>query len=283
MNKPLCFLRLACVLCLFFIFSSLQAQDRIYALSGKIIHGKVAEVGPRQIKYTASDNPHGPIYIMNESEIDSIVYENGKVDIMTGFLNRRDLTVNIPQLNTWTFDLMGFAFLSVSQSYERRLKNGKVGFRIPLYIGFRGGAIAGVGSFKPGIGVFYPDAYYPNVNREGSCLSTGLNVKCYLFKRRVIRLFAGPEVTMGYTSVGANQNYYSNNTGTYNYDNTLTTYGTFAMLGKFGMCLNPKDRFNITFDGGAGLGDIFGHAKSNPSLIGFTGLWHVGFAMGTNF
>ncbi len=137
-----------------------SAQDKIYSNFRKIFYGKVTEIGPKQIKYIATDNPGGPVYVINSRDIDSIVYANGKIDTLTGFRIHKDLTANIPQLNTWTFDLLGFTFLSVSQSYERRLKNGKVGFRIPLYIGFYGGGLAGVGTFKPNIGVYYPSNVY---------------------------------------------------------------------------------------------------------------------------
>lgn len=256
-----------------------NAQDAIYTLTGKVIKVKVTEVGPKQIKYTATDNPGGPVYIMNEADIDSIVYANGKVDQMPLLIVRRNLRENIPQLNTWTLDLVGFAFASVSQSYECRLKNGKVGFRVPLYIGYFGGNFAGLGTFKPGIGVYsaryYDDRNYYNRSASGSSMATGLNVKCYLFKRRIIRLFAGPEATMGYTLV---------KTGSYTTLNGMEynksqTYGTVALLGNVGLNLNPIDKFHVSIDGGAGIGDMFGHTN----VIGVTGLWHVGFALGTNF
>lgn len=291
-NANLC-KQVCSIFILLFAFYSAQAQDRIYTNRGEIIKAKVKEISPTQVKYIAFDNPDGPLYIVYPSRVDSIVYPNGKVDVLVGIHNHPvqpgDLTQNIPQLNTWTFDPLGFISLSVSQSYERRLKNGKVGFRVPLYVGFIGGGIAGVGTFKPGIGVYYPYRYYynnytGNGNSLGSSMATGLNVKCYLFKRRIVRAFAGPEATIGYTS--ASTRYYNYNPYGYYTSSTtspLTTYGTFALLGKAGISLNPVDKFNITIDGGAGVGDIFGHEKSNPSPVGFTGLWHIGLSLGTNF
>ena len=289
MRKSSLLLRIGSIVLFSLIFFHAGAQDKIYTNRGEVIKAKVKEVSPTQIKYIAFDNPEGPLYITYTSRIDSIVYANGKVDIITGqgqkrSFQPRNLSENIPQLNTWVYDPMGFAFYSVSQSYERRLKNGKIGFRVPLYVSFFGGGIAGVGTFKPSLGVYYPiNVYYDRVNRNGSSIATGLNLKCYLFKRRVVRLFAGPEATIGYTSIGAEVydptlNYYYTNT---NYN--LISYGTVALLGKFGLSLNPVDKFNITIDGGAGIGDVFGHQKTNPSPVGLTGLWHIGLALGTNF
>jgi hypothetical protein len=45
------------------------------------------------------------------------------------------------------------------------------------------------------------------------------------------------------------------------------------------LSINPLDKFNITIDGGAGVGDMFGGIQP----YGIVGLWHIGLALGTNF
>ena len=261
----------------FLVFTTASAQDKIYKTDGTVFEGKVIKVGPNQIQATVTD---GPEYTLNQRDVDSIVYANGRHEKMGGFVHKKNLLENIPQLNTWTFDLLGFTFLSISQSYERRLKNGKIGFRVPLYIGFIGGGLAGIGTFTPGYGVYYPNSNNSGGGGSGFSIATGLNPKFYLFKRRIIRAFVGPEVDFGYTRFsdgGYNYNYNYNNYYTYN---PKTYYcGTVAMLGSFGLSINPKDKFNITLHGAAGAGNVFG--SNNP--IGWTGLWQIGFSMGTNF
>ncbi|HWB64946.1 MAG TPA: hypothetical protein VG603_15620 [Chitinophagales bacterium] len=259
------------------LFSALAfkgyAQDKIYTTDGRILNGKVLEIGPTEIKFKAFDRPDGPLYIMRQSQVDSIVYANGFVDLMGAVLAAKWRLENVPQLNTWSFDLLGFTFLSVSQSYERRFKKQPwLGLRVPLYVGFIGGGIAGVGLFKPGSGVYYGTAY-----GGGFSIATGINPKFYFINRRKIRPFAGPEVTIGFSKGGAynDYNYYYNN-GYYDY--TVRSF-TFAAIAKFGLTFNPKDKFHITVDGGCGVGGLYGTTQS----IGTTGLWHIGLAMGTNF
>ena len=192
-NKCLC---AAFMMLLFLVFAKpCLAQDKVYLTNGKTIEGKVNEVGPRQIKMIKKMPVDGPLYVINVSDIDSIVYSNGNKDELRGAIRKREIKENIPQLNTWTFDLLGFTFATVSQSYERRVLDSKIGIRIPLYIGFEGGGIAGIGLFRPGQGV------YNNGGYGGFKIATGVNPKFYFFKRRIVRAFAGPEVTLGYTRI----------------------------------------------------------------------------------
>jgi len=249
-------------------------QDKVYLTSGEVQQGKVTEVGPGQVRMLMNVRPDGPVYVINVGEIDSIVYSNGMKEEMKGLKRKRALTDNIPELNTWTYDLLGFAFLTVSQSYERRLKNGIVGFRVPLYVGFVGGGIAGVGMFIPQQGVISAG----NSGGGGFSIATGLNPKFYLFKRRIVRAFVGPEATIGYSK----SDYYNSSYityGSYYGNNGINRNGTVALLAKVGLSLNPLDKFNITIDGGAGVGDLFG----GIAPLGAVGLWHIGLALGTNF
>lgn len=247
-----------------------HAQDKVYKTNGDILTGKVTEVTPSQIRFLAKDRPEGLVYFLKTSELDSIVYSNGTRDIMKGTTDKKKLLENIPQRNTWTFDILGLSYLSISQSYERRTKDGKIGFRVPLYIGFIGGGFAGEGIFQPGQGV----NHILDNSSGGFSIATGLNTKFYFFKRRIVRAFAGPEATIGYTSSVYNNyyNYY------YNYNSTRQRNGTVGLMGKVGLMLNPIDKFNITIDGGAGVGDMFG-----PNGLGWVGLWHIGISLGTNF
>jgi len=65
-------------------FTSLAfSQDAIITKEGKKIESKVLEINENDIKYKNFDNPDGPIYTMKKSDIVSILYENGSVDVFT--------------------------------------------------------------------------------------------------------------------------------------------------------------------------------------------------------
>ena len=256
---------------LLFFISQSYAQDRVYKTDGTVLVGKVTEITPTQVRFIQKDRPEGLVYYLRTSQLDSIVYSNGTKDLMQGATDKKKLLENIPQRNTWTFDLLGFTYLSVSQSYERRTKDGKIGFRVPLYVGFIGGGFAGEGSFLPNQGVFYPQG------QGGFSIATGFNPKFYFFKRRIVRAFAGPEATIGYTK-SYPYNYYNTNYPI-NYNTYLQRSGTIGLVGKVGLMINPIDKFNITIDGGAGAGNMFG----GPYAQGWVGLWHIGLSLGTNF
>ena len=253
---------------LLFFISQSYAQDKVYKTDGTVLEGKVTEISPSQVRFIQKDRPEGLVYYLRTTQLDSIVYSNGTRDIMQGATDKKKLLENIPQRNTWTYDLLGFTYLSISQSYERRTKDGKIGFRVPFYVGFIGGGFAGEGTFNPGQGVFYP------LGNGGFSIATGFNPKFYLFKRRIVRAFAGPEATIGYSSALI-YDYYR-----YGYNNPYRlNSGTVGLMGKAGLMLNPIDKFNITIDGGAGVGNMFG----GPNRLGWVGLWHIGLSLGTNF
>lgn len=66
----------------------LNAQDVITLRSGDTIKAKVAEVGTGEIRYYKSDNPDGPLYVVNKSEVAQIVYANGTKDVFPNEGNR---------------------------------------------------------------------------------------------------------------------------------------------------------------------------------------------------
>lgn len=275
---------------------TLLAQDRIYLQRGQIIMGKVVEIDLREIRYYAGESGQGPVYVKRISEVDSIVYANGRVDYFHATYNRGrndnpivNYRENIPEKNTWSIDVFGFIQLTIAQSFEHRFKGGMIGLRVPVYFGFIGGGIAGVGLFHTGTGVYYPFAslygqpggiqntpYYEVVGSTRFSFATGLNPKFYLIKHRIIRPFVGPEADIGYSVINATL--YSNSSLTYSVPEVYRC-ATFAGLAKFGIALTPCGKFNLTMDGGIGAGDMVG----SNNHVGFTGVWQVGLAFGANF
>jgi hypothetical protein len=259
-----------------------KAQDKIYTNEGNVIRGRIIDENFRRIFYLSAEDSSKPVSAIPLFEVDSIEYANGSMRYRV----RRDTTNkhrNIPQLNTWNADIAGLAFLSVSQSYERRTKNGKIGWRVPLNIGLVGGGIAGYGTFMPwkdGMKVVNAN-YKPStapLHEHGATFSiaSGLNPKFYLFRHRIVRAFIGSEATLGYSTA---RSFSEAPNGFENSIVKVNGYGTFAALGKAGLSFNPAGKINITLEGGAGAGDKFG----GPVVAGWTGLWQVGLSVGRNF
>lgn len=60
--------------------SVLKAQDTLYMKSGQKVASKILEISPAEIKYKKADNPDGPTFITNSSDINIIKYQNGTTD-----------------------------------------------------------------------------------------------------------------------------------------------------------------------------------------------------------
>jgi hypothetical protein len=60
--------------------SSLFAQDKIYKKHGTIVNAKVIEIGVDDIKYKLTDSPDGPVYVVDKSSLQKIVYADGRVE-----------------------------------------------------------------------------------------------------------------------------------------------------------------------------------------------------------
>ena len=75
MRKSL-FLLLAAMSCV-----SAFAQDVIITRDAKRIEAKIEEVSNVEIKYKKSSNLDGPLFVMATSEINSILFENGEVQV----------------------------------------------------------------------------------------------------------------------------------------------------------------------------------------------------------
>ena len=61
--------------------TAVMAQDLIITKDKAKIYATVTEVNENDIRYKLFDNPSGPVYFLKKSEIASILYENGYVDV----------------------------------------------------------------------------------------------------------------------------------------------------------------------------------------------------------
>lgn len=68
----------------FILFLSISgtafSQDTLYMHNGNTIAAKVVEVGTDEVKYKRFDNLEGPVFIVKNTEINTIKYKNGVTD-----------------------------------------------------------------------------------------------------------------------------------------------------------------------------------------------------------
>lgn len=72
------------IVSVFALLSSLcfaSAQDYINKTDGSKIKAKVEEITPEQIKYRLYDEPNGPLYVMNRSDVLLIAFESGRSEL----------------------------------------------------------------------------------------------------------------------------------------------------------------------------------------------------------
>lgn len=67
------------IVCAIIASASLFAQDIILTTDAKKIEAKILEVSKTEIKYKELDNLDGPTFVLETTEIHSIIYSNGKV------------------------------------------------------------------------------------------------------------------------------------------------------------------------------------------------------------
>ena len=60
----------------------LKAQDIIITIDAKKIEATITEVTSQYVSYKKISNPDGPIFILEKSQISSIIYKNGDVEII---------------------------------------------------------------------------------------------------------------------------------------------------------------------------------------------------------
>jgi len=130
-------------------------QDKIYKRDGSTISVIVKEVGTKNVTYKKYDNPDGPLYTVQNSEIEKIVYQNGSEDTFDSaddthrptFAERRaeaEERGRHKKKISYDRNVIAIAPLQVSDqgvglglSYERILdKSGIVSFYLPAYITF---------------------------------------------------------------------------------------------------------------------------------------------------
>ena len=231
-------------------FNTLSAQDIIVKADGTLLKGKVEEITETSIKYRKADNPTGPLYNVNKSEVLTINYENGTIDVINQqgdnyaspvFSNRPQRTnnaqtyrstfsVGYSRLNQTVSDGEKGGLNGLSLEYETLAKP-KLGVRVPIYLHFQDGL---------------------------RVISGGVNPKFYLTNSQAFKVFAGPEFIGGYVNEA--------------------DFGFLLLLGSFGISYNVTPTFNMSAYSGFGYMLAFDGSGSDSFFAN-----NIGVKMGINF
>lgn len=255
--------KLSIICALLLAANMLYAQDKIVFKDGKVTEGKIIEVTTTEVKYKNPSLPEGPLYTVSKRELNSLIFENGTIELIQNSQNKKGVKEIIPQKNRIvvnyfipyvgaTDDMRTFTTLGIC--YERRL-NSFFSVKIPFEI---------------------------NTASYNQSFMIGFMPKFYFNRNKIIQGFAGPEILIG---VGKDR-YYNDlfyySPAIANTSNRPAFINTAAA--NVGMSINPVERFNITMDMGLGV-NVFNYfqstgfqEKSNPKF-----LFKLGLGMGYNF
>lgn len=275
--------RIFFVVCFAIISSTAFAQDKFYKHGGEIISCEVVAVSYREIKFRLENKPTSPYHYIRKMKVDSVVLADGRSHSFRERTLEESEPTHLRTKNTFSIDPLGLLASSVTVWYERRVWDGKLGIRIPLYLCFNQNYSPGFNVIEknrpkpltifPFGGTLIPNPHNPNL-QSGFAFATGINLKFYLNKHKIVRAFAGPETDFGYTA-------YPRNTQFLDYIDYYPNYyrtGNFQAAGMAGININPIGHFNISVEGGAGyniaLAKNFNYG--NP-------VWRVGLSLGGSF
>ena len=72
------------------------AQDIIVTKDSKRIEAKVAEVNADNVRFKRFDNPDGPLYTLLKSDIITIIYQNGRVEVFDTESSKSSTSASVP-------------------------------------------------------------------------------------------------------------------------------------------------------------------------------------------
>ncbi|MCM1452158.1 MAG: hypothetical protein NC102_07860 [Clostridium sp.] len=117
------------VLCMIIIWSSVWAEDLISLRDGRTVKAIIQEVTPTEVKYKRASNPQGPLFVINNSDVKSIVYDNGEVDEFYGLAETEygaaSVDENMSLIGQYHSDISGYNGKKVS---KKKSKSGIMSF-----------------------------------------------------------------------------------------------------------------------------------------------------------
>lgn len=176
---------------MFTVTINVVAQDYIYLKNGDKIAAIVNETTKTATLYTEFGKTNGDMKLVDNKSIKLIAFANGKVKDFTDGSNHKTNDGN--HKNLIAYHLADLLINNFTISYERIFNDGKMGFQIPLSIGYNGD-YQELGDFR--------NKFY-----------TGINFNIYPTGQGQWRYFLGPGIRLG----TGNYEYYQNCHDCYDY------------------------------------------------------------------
>jgi hypothetical protein len=231
---------LSLILLLVFVLSS-HAQDKLIKRNGRILEGKVTEVGVKEIRYQTSQDPNSAKFVIRKAELERIEFANGEVFVIS---ERAPVKKEEPARRSYGTDY-GRNILTISPfkaldsgpglgfSYERLVgENQYVGIILPVAFIFKEYSV-----YSSSIDL--SNHYYTNLY-----MSPG--VKIYPFGQRKVTYAVGPNIMLGFNKDRDSRYVPTGTTGYYDYEERnsfrlgliINNYLNFQITSKINLGLN---------------------------------------------
>ncbi|RIH63329.1 hypothetical protein D1164_20295 [Mariniphaga sediminis] len=111
------------------LFGQTEKPDSIFTKNGKVLTGKVKEIGTSEVKYIQPQMNTDVVYAIDKNEVDRIVFANGQVqkfDTEWGTIEENSAELfQIQKKNALKIDFLSIAANTLTVTYERCLKPGR--------------------------------------------------------------------------------------------------------------------------------------------------------------
>ena len=224
--KKLSLLLIAVLLLGFNSFS----QDFIYTKSNTRIAAADINLGIGEVHYKDYNNQDGPEIAIKNRDISLIAYEDGHLEFFEPV--KRIVMRNNFKQNLFTYHVADLLFNNFTISFEHINKSGKIGFEVPLSLGY---------------------SHYANIDDLYNQFYTGLSLNFYPTGQGKWRFLTGPGMRIGMAKWDY-YDYYDETGYNTNYDETT---GYFKLMINNGVIFTPIDALTFSVVGSLGVRYVF--------------------------
>lgn len=208
--------------------TALRAQDIVTLKDQTTLNVRVVNVSKQMLYYRLYTEPEGRIHTLLSDKIASIQYQDGTVSLL------HTKTTYDFKRNVMAFHVLDLLVNDFTLSYEFINQTGKLGFQIPLAIGYANNDTE-IGSILPFSGM---------EGRFKSAFYTGLNLNIYPTGQGKVKYFMGPSIRFG-------NGYFE--TYTYQAGQYRTNTNYVKVLINNGLVISPVPSFSLSALLGLGI------------------------------